>query len=334
MAPFRSYPIRPDLLLRLPRELRDPIYEWALEAASSFPLKDAHVDGIHPVFTKNRTLYYEALEAFYKVNTFVLDLSSEPFLLTDSKSSYPEAKMHIRRLVVTGDECVPPGCSHDEYEQQYRSTYYRRRWAQLLDVPNLQTLEINLQKAHEDNLQIFDFGPILYHLRALRPDLELKFNISFDYTLETMWNDPMWNQAIQDRGPFDAYGSLYANSPFLGADRFGDAPLEPWEDRYQPMGFVDVSDLVEVPSDHDKGYVHRYLPTEEMPPARSLKQGLLSETPANRRMLARHYAVREPSLLRLQMQKHYEVYKKYEKGGGERPIERGDGDEGGFEATP
>jgi len=315
-APSHSQGIRFDLLLlRLPRELRDPIYHYALETSSPIPMRGSHFQGTSSIFQKNPTLYSEALEAFYKINTFTLTLPLNPLHLSGAWGPYPQAKTHIRHLIVTADECFPTRCSYEDYEQKYQGARYRRRWAQFLDVPHLQSLTVNLQKAHEDNLCTLDFGPILYHLRTLRPNLMLTFNISFDTLLDDYWNDPVWNLNSRDRGPFQAYGSMFAPSPILGAtNALGgvvlDLPLP--GDAYEPMGFFDISGMIEPPTDEDESYVVQYLPSRKMPPARSLKQGLLDETPANRRMLGKHYVAREPALLRLQMQQHYEVYMKYE----------------------
>jgi hypothetical protein len=288
VSPRRSQ-IQPDLFLRLPRELRDPIYYHVLKSSNPIPLKDSCSNGIPSFFRKNSTLYAEALEASYRVNTFTLTLhpASDPDLLSNAWGPYPHAKALIRHLIVTADECFPPGCSYEEYEEQHQGGHDRRRWAQFLEVPHLESLTINMQKSHEDNLCTLDFGPIIYHLRRLHPNLELTFCVSFDTLLRDLWNDPIW-----------------ATSAYVVPD---------FPQDYKPMGYKNMSSLIALPTDDDESYVAQYLPDRRLRPPPSLKQGLLDETPEGRRSLATFYVVKEASLLRLQMQQHYEVYVKYKK---------------------
>jgi hypothetical protein len=252
------------------------------------------------VLRKDSTLREEALEAFYKINTFKLNLPSDPQSnFSDAWGSNPHSKMHIRHLIVSCNECCSSFSDFHGYEQKLWAYYPRQRWAQFLEMPHLQSLTINMQKACEGNIFTLDFSPVIYHLRTLRPSLTLTFNISFDAITEYLWKDPREEYANFHL----AVSSMYNYDIYDNSD-----PAH-----YEFMGFIDVSDLIMPPTEEDKSYVAEYLADRRMPPAISIEQGLLSETPANRRVLGKHYVVKEPALLRVLMQEHYEVYLKYDK---------------------
>jgi hypothetical protein len=288
MASSLPSAIQPEMLLRLPRELRDEIYYWAVRATTPLPLEAPYLDIISPSLCENPILLVEAQEALYATNTFTV--TSRQGHLWGSRL---DLDRRIRRLVVNCREYYL-NSSIERYEAVTATNYHRRCWKQLLEVPHLQSLTINLQKRYEGNLSTVNFGPIIYHLRTLRPTFAVTLNISFDYVLKRAWNQPYWT----------------TNLPLVG--RFNSPHADP-NAPYQPMGFIDVSDLVAPPTPEDWSYVAQYLPDKKLPPVPRADSGLLSETVANRRVLGRHYAVKEPALFRVLMQEQYEVYLKYEK---------------------
>ncbi|KAJ4301578.1 hypothetical protein N0V90_003671 [Kalmusia sp. IMI 367209] len=299
MTPRPTATVRTDLFIRLPRELRDEIYAEVLKVASSMSIISSQVRHIPPVFREDPTLLIEALEVFYKNNTFILDLETilqNP--LAESSGSYSQAKQHVRQLIVECSERFSCITDVEEYERTYRASRDRRRWEQLLEVPHIQELIINMQKMHDCSLFTLDFGPVLYALRKRNPGLNVVFNISFDSILEAHWNDPWWQQFNPD-----PIANQSSNS-------------------YESMGYVDVSDLVADHSGEDIAYVEEHLSEywkdKKMPPAPSIKDGLLSESRANRRALAKYYAVKEPALLRCLMANHSREYQNHQQEESER----------------
>ncbi|KAF2241024.1 hypothetical protein BU26DRAFT_186255 [Trematosphaeria pertusa] len=278
-------PIQPSLLLRLPREIRDIIYSSCLNFPQPIPLLNPQAPALIPHLFPHPTLAAEALEALYKTSTFILSLRLYPSLnLLNRWGPYPHLTQHIRHLIV---DCIEGSSSIPDfatYEETYgASSIERRLWTSLLALPRLESLAVNMQKAHDGCLFTLDFAPVLFHLRALRPGLSIRFSISFDEMLQRAWDDPYWQ-------------TFHASSV-----RCYSAP-------YQKMGYADVSCLVAPPSEEDRRYVQMYLGDRKMPRGRSARQGLLDEGPAQRRALAGCYAVRDPPLLRVLMAEHYEVY--------------------------
>lgn len=301
-------PPSPSQLLRLPRELRDEVYNSLLQFPFPLPIKTSHFHRIPPTLWKDPTLHAEALESFYKLNTFVMNLeASEEGNLADCWGPWPQSKQHIRHLIVSCDSRYSSITDFEEYERTKWFSHDRRRWAQFLEVPHLESLTINMQKAHDTSLFTLDFAPILYRLRDLRPNIILKFKISFDSILQASWNDPWWQQFNPQ--PINTYVS---------------GPAQDVPERYEPMGFIDVSDLIEPPSEGDQKYVKETLGHRTMPTTRYVTSGLLSETPANRRALGRFYVVKESELLRVLMAEQYEVWKACKKGRAEKAEAGGD----------
>jgi len=306
-GPETARAISPSLLLRLPRELRDQIYKQVLTVEQPLPIRDAYAHQIFSIFWKQPTLLAEALEIFYKVNTFVLDLEvDEQASPSETWGPYPHVKQHIRSLVVhckerthTSPERAPIiGVYHTEIEKQYRTSHDRRRWEQLLEIPALQKLNINMQKTSTHMLSADDFGPIVYELRARNPAFQVDFLISLDDMLKDLWNAPWWQQ--------------FNHAPILTRVT---GPADDVADSYQPMGYTDVSYLMEPPSEADLQHVAEYFPEEGAVSRPRLVQqfapmGLLDEEPHHRRQLAGSYIVREPELFRCLMNDRYETYKK------------------------
>jgi hypothetical protein len=178
----------------------------------------------------------------------------------------------------------------------YRPTSSRLEWEKLLDPTHLQDLAIYMQKAQNSSLNTLDFGPILYSLRAKHPNINITFFLSFDTIIQSHLDE--WKRAMLENG-----------------NNYLDPDAEP----YRPMGYVDMSDLIAPPTQEDRNYVQEHLPeyvntAGGMPAHRNIGSGLLDETPASRRELAKHYAVKEPALLRCLMRDHYDVYRKLQDG--------------------
>ncbi|KAF1965262.1 hypothetical protein BU23DRAFT_32809 [Bimuria novae-zelandiae CBS 107.79] len=154
-----------------------------------------------------------------------------------------------------------------------------------------------MDKHRNDSLCTLDFSPILYVLRARNPSLSITFNLSFDTILWYHWDHGEWLE-------------------FAGR-------AVPWPtDEHQPMGYVDISDLMAPPSEDDVAYVtehlEEYWTEKKMPQNRNIRDGLLDESPSNWRVLAKNYAVKEPLLLRCRMKEQFEVYRRYRMGVGEK----------------
>ncbi|PVI03619.1 hypothetical protein DM02DRAFT_240556 [Periconia macrospinosa] len=329
-------PINPTHLLHLPLELRDQIYTHAVSLPTPIPLYAHHASHLPSLLTTHAQLESEALRIYYAVNTFTLSLLSPPttpITTTTSSSSsvldpggepsdddfYDYAhdwthgrlaplRPYITTLEVSTNESFSPldnpysrsyeddvagdaggaggarrrTCTHDD----------RRKWTQLLLLPRLAHLTIKLQKRHQTTLFMRDLGPVVYALRArqrerLGRDVTLELKISFDVMLRAAFEDPIWTTLGQN-----AVG--------------GEAPA------YKEMGYVDASELLEEASAEDEAYVKEFLGTGEgavrMPRPPPTMLGLLSESVGNRRVLALHYAVREPGVMRVIMGLWYKVY--------------------------
>ncbi|KAJ4351490.1 uncharacterized protein N0V89_006833 [Didymosphaeria variabile] len=291
--PAPSWPVstlRPaDLLSRLPRELRDKIYTDAVDVHGSIGFTEDLLPHVPPILREDTNLLPEALEILVRTKVFNWNWNNPQVAALESTSVCVNP-CDIRQLDITCSEHLPSFEDSNfevlnQHEKTYRRTDSRVRWEQLLDFPRLQKLAIYMQKTGDCSLNTLDFGPIMYALRARKPDINITFYLSFDTILKEYWEDPMWGNPA-DAGP----GS------------------------YKPMGYVEMSDLVAPATQKDLDYVQEYLPRHlniwRMPGHRSIKQGLLDETPADRRALAEHYAVQEPALLRYQMREHFELYQK------------------------
>ena len=289
-------PTSPDQLdrhfLNLPRELRDLIYAYAATQDSPFVLTDRNIQVPldHPVISA------EWLEATYTHNTCSVAFSDFR-LLRDSKvqrslwGSYPQYKRFIRHLVVNASEVVlwQDDLEKLELECTVTKPEVRQEWNELLELPCLESLTIYLQKWSSTGFSWANFSPIVYQLREQVPKLHIVFNVSFDVILENKWNIDLTFR--------DELGDRTARTHALE------------EDPYLPMGFVNMSELFKPPTDEDRVYVGEHLSGTRDIGSMDIVRGLLDETPANRRLLAQHYVVREPALLKVLMCKHYEIHK-------------------------
>lgn len=283
--------------VRLPRELRDLIYAKVYEDALPIPMETIDADpsiltlfepedhGVYPEYKS------EVLEAFYTHNKFIvtfLDPHHHPSRTQDVQwSPYPSYHKHIRNLSIHAQESLlSPTTDLEKTERSClgRLAPQRSSWERLLSLPRLSRLTIRLQKRQNGNFAWADFSPVLIELRNNLPGVVIEFFASFDALLERYWTDPIWENNTQ-------LGNVVELS-------------------YEPMGFVDMTELMGPPTEEDVDYVRRYCPDVKDASGRDVLIGLLDEFAPQRRALALHYMVKEPAILRIRMMEHYEVYKK------------------------
>ncbi|KAJ4990299.1 hypothetical protein SVAN01_04181 [Stagonosporopsis vannaccii] len=283
-----------ELFLRLPRELRDLIYADIFCDLAPIPLEDVQNSlAAFPLLAPEemiRNTTYEAMEALYSHATIRISVAEpQPGEVTCSlgHSTFPQYEKLIRKLVVHAEEALLSGAAsldHLEIDRRGRWQGTRARWEALLQLPRLEKLTVYLQKEQNDRFCWADFTPVLLQLREHLPKLHMSFSVSFDTLLARYWSDPIWENHTEP-GNVD-------------------------ELPYDPMGFVDVTELVQLPTQEDFEYVHEHLSNHEETRGQDIVRGLLDETAPQRRALAVHYVVKEPALLRVRMLEHYEVYKK------------------------
>jgi hypothetical protein len=295
------------------------IYPYILTTSTPIPLetltKSPHpltCPGAHPM------LAAEALEAFYKHNTFIIQTSRHGgFTASTNWGPHPDLlHQHTRHLIISAFESTSRWEPASDTSPAVFIAYGTCLWTPLLAFPRLQSLTIKLQKQHDSFLVWQDFAPILFTLRSRFPNLQSRVEISFDAMLHAAWDDAMWIDDDED-GP------------------------------YQAMGFINVTHLFAPPSQADREYVAEYLAetggeqTEKMPISPYITQGLLDVTAADRRLLGVHYVVKEPQLLRIMMQREFERFVRVRDEGAEgmrdvgAGVERADGHvDFNVEATP
>jgi hypothetical protein len=273
------------LLLTLPRELRDLVYAYTVDDDQPYDITNTEpqVPTNHPIVSA------EWLEAIYTHQvcsvTFLGQEISDAKLVPDSTwGRHPQYKRFVRRLIVNVTESPLVSSEYDEQTERVSTdpqTDVQREWTKLLTLPRLGSLTINMQKRHGQFFVFEDFNPVIYQLREQIPRPNITFCISFDTILEQMWNT------------------------FAQPDPEGPNRLMAAEVFYKPMGFVDVSELIEPPTDKDREYVEEHLSGTTDPGCRNIAAGLLDENRTNRRILAPYYVVKEPELLRVLMAEHY-----------------------------
>lgn len=277
--------------LALPRELRDLIYPYIVIEDAPLELTncDIHAPIDHPILTP------EWLEAIYTHNTCSVDfcdfrLLRDPWHEHELWGSEPQYRYLIRHLVVNASEVAlrEDDLEKLEHECSIQKPEVRQEWKELLGLLRLENLTINLQKWGSSGFAWANFSPIIYQLRERNPKLCIKFKISFDVILEKKWDVDLVRSELQRKW-------VLRNVE---------------DDQYQPMGFVDMSELLEPPTDAERAYVEEHLPETRDVGSMDIVRGLLDETPANRRLLTQVYLVKEPALLRILMAEHYEMYKK------------------------
>lgn len=287
----REHILSEERFLQLPRELRDLVYANFYADSGLAPMEDIDANpanmALFPVSKDgmNRDHITEVLEAFFTHHTFSVTFSDS--LQPVNWGPYPQYQDYIRRLVVYAQEIDLGGAvSLGSLEQNCleMSSAKRADWEHLLKLPRLEELTIQLQKRLNNRFSWACFSPILIQLRERFPKVKIVLRISFDTLLECFWADPMWEN-------FTEPGNVI-------------------EEPYDPMGFVDVTELIEPPTEEDFAYVLENFPEQEETLGRDILRGLLDEKAPQRRVLALHYVAKEPALLRVRMMEHYGVYKK------------------------
>ncbi|KAF1927991.1 uncharacterized protein M421DRAFT_165580 [Didymella exigua CBS 183.55] len=293
-------------LLGLPKELRELVYAEVFKDLEPVPLENADtssavqallaLDG-HP---PNRTFEEEVLKACCIYSSFIVRfLDHQDYscnvMRGDVRCSctvlwlpQPQHCRHIRNLIIHTQEAgLDLGRSQvdtlEDTEAMHSGSHFRRCWEQVLEFPRLEQLTIKLEKSNNDQLSWVSFTPTLSVLRERSPKLRVSLSVSFDGLLESYWSDPIWENATE--------------------------PGNVIEYPYDPMGFADVTELIEAPTGEDFAYVEEHCPREFRTRGQDILRGLLDETASQRRALAMHYVVKEPALLRVRIKEHYEVYK-------------------------
>jgi hypothetical protein len=277
--------------LSIPRELRDLIYPYVVVQDTPLELTDRNIT----VPVEHSVISAEWLEAIYMYNTCSVTFSNSRLLRDNTYEhnlfgNHPQYKSIIRHLIVNAREVAlrEDDLEKLEHECTIQKPEVRQQWNELLELPRLESLTINLQKWGSSGFVWANFSPIIYQLRELKPKLRIMFNISFDAILEKKWNiDLALSEARREWVTRDV-----ENDPYL------------------PMGFVGMTALVEPSTDEDRTYVLEHLAGTRDVGSMDIVRGLLDETPANRRLLTQHYLVKEPALLRVLMAEHYEIYKR------------------------
>ena len=293
-----SPPISKELFLRLPRELRDLIYAEVFSDADPVSLHDVKIGpaglALLAADETDPDLKSEILEALYTHSTLTIPFSDplgSEYTCSIGGSAHQQHEEHIRKAIILAEESeLPCTESLEHLETVCRSNDLnntRAQWEGLLNLPRLEHLTIRLQKKLSTHLSWSDFSPIIVQLRKNLPKLKITFTVSFDTMLERVWYDPIWsNNYNMELGEQD------------------------WELPYDPMGFADVTELIQPPIAEDFAYVEEQLAGDKSTYGRDIMRGLLDETAAMRRGLAPHYVVKDPELLRVRIMEHYEVYSK------------------------
>lgn len=287
--------------LRLPRELRDIIYAEIYYNPLPEPISLNTIQ-IEPaglaLLAEDKTgldLKPEILEALYTYNTFHVTFQDPHDTKNTTSptglSAFPQYEEYIRNLTVYAEEDVtflrgkPNALENFELQCVLGQNASRAQWERLLKLSRLEQLTIRFQKAHASHFSWADFSPILIELRNTLPRLRLSFCVSFDTLLEREWNHPRW-----------------ANSPN--------------QDEFDPMGYVDVSEVVDLPTERDYRFVNPDNIQGSESYGRTIVGGLLGESAAGRRSLALTYVVCMPGALRVRMLDHHGIYKRMKDAGG------------------
>jgi hypothetical protein len=294
-------------LFGLPKELREMIYAEVFKDSTPVPLE---LGGLSPAGKALLALGGRPLDpnfeedvfkAYYSYSTFSVQFSNHqaPYCKVTGNNIgcpcsvkwLPGSKIcqYIRTLVIHSQESGIDSSvgrkakTMNALEHFHSKRHFRRCFEQLLSLPRIEQLTINLQKHNNEQFCWAIFTPILSSLRERSPKLQVSLNVSFDALLEAYWTDPIWENATE--------------------------PGNVIEHPYDPMGFVDITELIEPPTPEDIAYVQEHCSGQLMTPGQDILRGLLDETASQRRALAVHYVVQEPALLRVRIKEHYKAYR-------------------------
>ncbi|KAF3044032.1 hypothetical protein E8E12_007201 [Didymella heteroderae] len=294
-------------LFGLPKELREIVYTEVFKDSAPVPLRDREISpagrtllafGGWPL---DPELIEEVSKAYYTYSTFSVrfpghqdyncNVMNGSIRCSCAVQWLPEPQncQYVRNLIIHSQES---GIDHrrsqagtlQALEDMYSNRHFRRCFEQLLLLPRLEQLTIHLEKQNNEQFTWAVFTPILSLLRERSPKFQVSLAISFDALLEAYWSDPIWENTTE--------------------------PGNVVEHPYDPMGFVDITELIESPSAEDVAYVEKHCQGQVMTPGQDILRGLLDETAPQRRALALHYVVKEPALLRVRIKEHYKVYER------------------------
>lgn len=299
-------------LFGLPKELRELIYAEVFKDSTPIPLEwRISPAGESLLALGGRPLdpdfEEDVFKAYYTHSTFSIKFPEHQNSLCDITYGdlrcscavdwlpSPQACQYIRTLIIHCRESGMDPRTLDTrrphapktlsaFEDMHSQRHSRRCFDQLVSLPRLSHLTITLQKRNNEHFAWAIFTPVLYALREKNPTFQSKLLVSFDALLEAYWSDPIWENTTE--------------------------PGNVVEHPYEPMGFVDVTELVAEPTDEDRVYIAQHCKGQVMTPGRHILWGLLDETAGQRRALAVHYVIKEPALLRVRIREHFEVYKK------------------------
>jgi hypothetical protein len=281
--------------LDLPRELRDRVYFFIIYDEEPLDLTNLSIQ--FPL--SHSTVSSEWLEAVYTHRVCRVTFS-DPELLRRGQIEHsiwgpsPQHKRLIQRLIVNVSEvslAQRENLEDYEYDCVVENPEIRQEWLELLDLPRLETLKIEMQKTCNILCSWANFSPILCQLREETPKLNIEFHVSFDKILRAQWEEYMVRDALD------------------GEDASEDGS-------YKPMGFANVSDFIASPTAEDREVAMLIMGSSAgsgpwVDHTRvDITRGLLDETPEGRRQLAPFYIVKEPALARVLIAEHYEIYKR------------------------
>jgi hypothetical protein len=255
---------------------------WAYTVQQDEPINITD-SGIH-FSASNTTILAELREATYTHNTLVVTFISNPWpnYLLSIWGMHLEHTRHIKSLIVESQEgpAYPTDLLTWERECASSPISLRKQWNQLLSLPRLESLTINMQKSstRTGRFSWNVFTPIFYQLRSSIPKLRLTFNISFDTILRNRWEN-------------------------------GDIVFD---EEYHPMGYVDITELFERPSQEDRQYVEQHYQGRRDVAGRDAMRGSLLCDQEDRRALATHKLLKDPELTRVMIEEHYEIFKRVE----------------------
>ncbi|KAF2812917.1 uncharacterized protein BDZ99DRAFT_244613 [Mytilinidion resinicola] len=297
------------IFLRFPRELRDQIYSYLFTYSDSQPINlayshltalDPNIDPEHHLSSRwvGPLLASEMADSFYGLNAFAI-ASSSPLNQTLSFCRWGSGVMpsaFLRQLSVEIIEDSSSNCvtsdSDQSYEQESVADERRAKLACLLHIPRLEKLELRIQKIWEGPLEIRDVNPLIHQLCQQHPRVEIKLAVSFDNLLQEAW---------------DSWEPEFGNGLSLAARQAH------YVEEFKPAGFSDCTELIAPPSEEDRKHVEEFTPHMIMPRSRRATAGLVDEDVATRKMLQGHYACQEPALMRVNLERHWEVWQKLKK---------------------
>lgn len=304
-------------LLVLPREIRDEIYSYIFHSDDTLTLPYDGLEFYLRAQWVGSQIAAEAAITFYGINKFHVELGTPlaDALETCHRGSGVVPLEVIRHLEIDLredldiaslpkddgepsedlkliDKYVLDNGDITDYDAVYEilsdPSEQRAALACLLAMPRLTALSFRVIKSYDAPLELRDINPLIRQLRILRPQIKIEVSVTYDALLKTAWED--WDDE----------------------ESWLPARHQRYDEIFSMAGFSDVSELIREPSEEDRAHVKEWLPDGKMPNDRKAVQGLLDQTASHRRTLQGEYACQEPQLMRVLLEKHWEVWKKME----------------------